>query len=80
MSQTASQIIDRLGGTVKVAEMCLCTKGAVSQWRVNGIPEARRMYLELACPNAFEAQKNSDAPSPAGAAENTQNPESREAA
>jgi hypothetical protein len=47
-----SQIIDSLGGTVAVAEMCRVTSQAVSKWRKDGIPEARLMYLQIAKPEA----------------------------
>lgn len=40
------QIIDKLGGTGKVAELCGVTPGAVSQWRNNGIPKPWLKYLE----------------------------------
>lgn len=47
-------IIDELGGTNAVADLCHVTKGAVSQWRNDGIPEARLMYLKLARPDVFK--------------------------
>lgn len=49
----AERIIERLGGTVAVAKMCKITSAAVSQWKRDGIPPARRQYLELARPDAF---------------------------
>ena len=48
-----SEIIDAFGGTSVVAEMFGVTTGAISQWRVNGIPDARLMYLRLLRPEAF---------------------------
>jgi hypothetical protein len=54
MYKKSGEIIDKLGGTVEVARMFNVTKGAVSQWRENGIPEARMMYLKLANPELFE--------------------------
>jgi hypothetical protein len=54
MNKKSSEVIDALGGTVEVSRMCNVTKGAVSQWRENGIPEARLMYLKLARPDVFE--------------------------
>ena len=54
MNKKSGEIIDLLGGTVEVSRMCNVTKGAVSQWRVNGIPEPRMMYLKLARPDVFE--------------------------
>lgn len=52
---TPSEIIDALGGSSKVAELCEVTVGAVSQWRDDGIPKARLMFLKLARPDVFEA-------------------------
>ncbi len=46
-------LIDRLGGTSKVAEMCEVTTGAVSQWRKNGIPGYRLQYFKAARPELF---------------------------
>ena len=54
MFKNSGEIIDALGGTVEVSRMFNVTKGAVSQWRENGIPEARMMYLKLARPDLFE--------------------------
>lgn len=54
MNKKSNEIIDSLGGTVEVSRMFNVTKGAVSQWRENGIPEARLMYLKLARPDLFE--------------------------
>jgi hypothetical protein len=48
-----SQLIDALGGTAKVAALCKVSMAAVSQWRDDGIPAARRMFLELARPDVF---------------------------
>lgn len=48
-----SKLIDALGGTKKVAALCRTTPAAVSQWRKNGIPEARMMFLRLARPKVF---------------------------
>lgn len=50
----ANEIIDRLGGTGCVAVLCRVTTGAVSQWRINGIPEARMMYLKVIRPDVFK--------------------------
>ena len=52
----ASTIIDRLGGTTAVAELCEVRHQAVSQWRKKGIPKARLQYLRLARPAAFEPE------------------------
>jgi hypothetical protein len=49
-----SEIIDKLGGTGEVARICNVSDQAVSQWRLKGIPKARRMYLELIRPDVFK--------------------------
>ncbi len=48
-----SKIIDALGGTVKVAEICKVKPPSVSEWRISGIPDARRQFLELLRPEVF---------------------------
>ena len=48
-------IIDSLGGTNEVARLCEVSAQAVSQWRTDGIPHARLMYLKLARPEIFVA-------------------------
>lgn len=54
-------VIDRLGGTSATARFCKIQPGSVSEWRVNGIPKARLMYLELARPDVFEpAEENEE--------------------
>lgn len=50
---TASEIIDRLGGTTEVARICRIKPPSVSEWRASGIPPARRQFLELLRPEAF---------------------------
>lgn len=40
-----------------MAALCRVTDSAVSHWRQQGIPEARRMFLELARPELFKAAK-----------------------
>lgn len=52
---TPSEIIDALGGTFRVAEMCEVRPPSVSEWRKNGIPRARLMFLQLAKPDVFAA-------------------------
>lgn len=51
--QSPDEIIDALGGTSKVAEICEVTDSAVSQWRVNGIPKYQLKFLRLAKPDVF---------------------------
>ncbi len=54
MDINANDVIDRLGGTGATAKLCKTSPGAVSQWRRDGIPGARLMYLKLARPDVFE--------------------------
>ena len=48
-----NKLLDDLGGTVKVAEICRITTGAVSQWRTNGIPDYRLDFFRLLRPDLF---------------------------
>jgi hypothetical protein len=52
----ANKIIDALGGTNTVAELCDIRPASVSQWRTDGIPQARLMYLKLLRPEVFEEE------------------------
>jgi predicted transcriptional regulator len=54
----AEQVIAKLGGNAKTAELCEVTPGAVSQWLHNGIPRAQLKFLKLARPDVFKAQKS----------------------
>lgn len=47
-------IIDALGGTSRVAELCEVRPPSVSDWRKYGIPRARMMFLRIAKPEVFE--------------------------
>lgn len=49
----ANQIIDLLGGTSEVAALCEVSTSAVSQWRNDGIPRARLMFLRVVRPDVF---------------------------
>ncbi len=57
---SASTVIDRLGGTGRVARICEVSSASVSQWRLNGIPPARRQFLQLLRPDAFREEEDSD--------------------
>ena len=59
-----NKIIDALGGTSATATLCMINPAAVSQWRINGIPPARLMYLKLARPDVFAPVGADDTPSP----------------
>lgn len=53
----SNQIIDALGGTNEVARLCEVTAQAVSQWRTDGIPPARLMFLKLLRPDVFPKEE-----------------------
>jgi len=56
-SMTDAEIIKKLGGPTKVADLFdNCTPQAVSQWVINGIPAARRQLLKLLRPDVFLKQ------------------------
>ena len=45
MNQHAVQVIDALGGTAEVARICKVRMPSVSDWKRDGIPPARMMFL-----------------------------------
>lgn len=51
----AAAVIEALGGTGAAAQLCDVTPGAVSQWRLNGIPKSQLRFLRLARPEVFVA-------------------------
>lgn len=57
-----NQIIDALGGTSAVAKLCEIKDSSVSEWRTNGIPKARLMFLRLARPDVFDVPVESGQP------------------
>lgn len=61
MEHHDSLIIDRLGGNAALAKLFSISSQAVSKWRKEGIPDARRMYLRLAFPEAFESTESEKA-------------------
>ena len=65
LAMDANQIIDLIGGTVATAELCRVSPQAVSQWREDGIPEARLMFLQLARPEIFVGKRNGKKVQPA---------------
>lgn len=52
-----SKLIDKLGGTAKVAKLCEVSRAAVSQWRNDGIPRARLMFIKVVRPDVFARLK-----------------------
>ena len=58
-TEDPAEIIERLGGPTRTAKLCRISAQAVVQWKINGIPDARRQYLELIRPDAFGKPKRS---------------------
>lgn len=58
---SASEIIDRLGGTSATARLCEVRSPSVSEWRHKGIPKARMLFLRLARPDIFEQTASREA-------------------
>lgn len=50
---TDGEIIDSLGGTAVVARLCEIRPSSVSEWRHNGIPRGRLLYLRTLRPDVF---------------------------
>lgn len=48
MNTAATEIIRRLGGTAKVSRVFGVTMPSVSDWKRDGIPHARVMFLKVA--------------------------------
>lgn len=48
MNVAATEIIDRLGGTAKVSRIFGLSMPSVSDWKRDGIPHARVMFLRAA--------------------------------
>lgn len=61
MSHPHSKIIDALGGTAKVSQLCGIRMPSVSSWRNKGIPKAWYKYFMLLRPDVFSDQ-TSDQP------------------
>lgn len=45
MNTHATQVIEALGGTAAVARICEVSMPSVSDWKKDGIPPARMMFL-----------------------------------
>lgn len=61
-----NEIIDALGGTFRVAELCEVRPPSVSDWRKHGIPRARMMFLRVAKPDVFRALDEGSGKDPDG--------------
>ena len=51
-----NHVIDRLGGTNKVAQLFEIAPASVSGWRREGIPKARLQTLKLLHPELFTGE------------------------
>lgn len=49
----AEQIIESLGGTAAVAQLCEVKMPSVSEWKKTGIPRARLLFLRAIRPDVF---------------------------
>lgn len=58
----AVRAIDALGGTAEVARLCEVSPAAASQWKENGIPKPRLMFLRLARPDVFRQLEGNSPP------------------
>ena len=45
--EETSRVVDLMGGTTAVANLCLVPPQTVSNWRQNGIPNGFYLYLRL---------------------------------
>lgn len=52
-TRTTDEVIDAMGGTGSVAELCDLSDSAISQWRSKGIPKPWQRYLRLARPDVW---------------------------
>ena len=59
MELSASEIIDRIGGTTAVAVLCGISPQAVSQWRKSRIPPAWRRFLLVVRADLFSDEVDS---------------------
>lgn len=53
LNQEACRIITAIGGTSATARLCNVEPPSVTEWKYNGIPDARLMFLKLAWPDVF---------------------------
>lgn len=61
MKLTDSQIIELLGGTTAVSKLCKVTPPAVAQWKINGIPYDKLIFMGAEiekCSNGLMSRKN----------------------
>ncbi len=51
------KVIEHFGGTKEACEALGVTKGAISQWRADGIPELRQFQIETLTKGKFKAAR-----------------------
>ena len=56
--ELSREVINALGGTTEVSRLCVVQLAAVSQWKKNGIPRARLMFLRERFKNKPIMQKH----------------------
>lgn len=66
-NEHAIQAIDALGGTAAVSRLCVVAMPSVSDWKREGIPRARVMFLRAVRPKALKGIDLEAATSKAGA-------------
>ena len=52
------KIIEYFGGTPKTCDALDVTKGAISQWRTEGIPKLRQFQIETLTAGKFKADRS----------------------
>lgn len=53
----AIRVIHALGGTAATARLCEVKYPSVSDWKLYGIPKARKQFLKLLRPDLFASPK-----------------------
>jgi transcriptional repressor of cell division inhibition gene dicB len=51
------KVLDHFGGTAEACQALGVTKGAISQWRKDGIPELRQFQIETLTKGKFKAER-----------------------
>lgn len=57
------KVVDHFGGTQETCDALNVTKGAISQWRSDGIPELRQFQIEALTLGKFKAERQARAAS-----------------
>lgn len=51
------KVVEHFGGTYETCKALNVTKGAISQWRSDGIPELRQFQIETLTKGKFKADR-----------------------